>query len=114
MNETEFDNRIMAEDPLMLTEIGERFNISRERVRQIQAQISRNLAKNLRSSEIRPSMRRVGLRNHGGVEVASHWCHGFLFGLCFIEKHPPNRRPGKAAKQAGRRWRKKGLTASMP
>ncbi len=51
-----FDNRIMAEDPLTLREIGERFNTSRESVRQIQAKISRNLERNLRSSEIRPSM----------------------------------------------------------
>jgi len=50
------DNRIMAEDPLTLEEIGQRFNTSRERVRQIQVKISRNLARNLRSSEIRPSM----------------------------------------------------------
>jgi len=34
-----------------LREIGERFNTSRETVRQIQAKISKNLAKNLRSSE---------------------------------------------------------------
>ena len=51
-----FDNRIMAEEPLTLREIGERFNTSRESVRQIQAKISKNLARNLRSSEIRPSM----------------------------------------------------------
>ena len=51
-----FDHRIMAEDPLTLREIGERFNVSRESVRQIQAKISRNLASNLRSSDIRPSM----------------------------------------------------------
>ncbi len=51
-----FDNRIMAEDPLTLREIGERFDTSRESVRQLQVKISRNLAKNLRSSGIRPSM----------------------------------------------------------
>ena len=58
LNEKEcfiLDNRIMAEDPLTLREIGERFNTSRESVRQIQAKISRNLARNLRSSELRPS-----------------------------------------------------------
>jgi RNA polymerase sigma-32 factor len=58
LNEKEcfiFDNRIMAEDdPLTLEEIGERFNTSRERVRQIEAKISRTLARNLRSSGIRP------------------------------------------------------------
>ena len=51
-----FDNRIMAEDPLTLEKIGDRFNISRERVRQILATISRNLAISLESSELRPSM----------------------------------------------------------
>jgi RNA polymerase sigma-32 factor len=59
LNEKEcfiLENRIMAENPLTLREIGERFNTSRESVRQIQARISRNLAKNLRSNEIRPSM----------------------------------------------------------
>ena len=59
LNEKEcfiLDNRIMAEDPLTLREIGERFNTSRESVRQIQVKISRNLANNLRSSELRPSM----------------------------------------------------------
>ena len=50
------DNRIMADDPLTLREIGERFNTSRESVRQIQVKISRNLVRSLRSSEIRPSM----------------------------------------------------------
>ena len=59
LNEKEcfiFDNRIMAENPLTLREIGERFNTSRERVRQIQMKISRNLVKKLRSSEILQSM----------------------------------------------------------
>jgi RNA polymerase sigma-32 factor len=59
LNEKEcfiLDNRIMAEDPLTLREIGERFNTSRESIRQIQVKISRNLASNLRSSELRPSM----------------------------------------------------------
>lgn len=51
-----FDNRMVAEDPLTPREIGEQFNISRERVRQIQVRISTNLERNLRLSEIRPSM----------------------------------------------------------
>jgi RNA polymerase sigma-32 factor len=58
LNEKEcfiLDNRIMAEDPLTLEEIGQRFNTSRERVRQIEVKISKNLARNLRSSKIRPS-----------------------------------------------------------
>jgi RNA polymerase sigma-32 factor len=45
-------NRILAEDPLTLREIGERFSTSRESVRQIQTRISKRLAKNLRRSEI--------------------------------------------------------------
>ena len=44
------DNRIMAEDPLTLREIGTRFKTSRENVRQMQVKISKDLAKNLRSS----------------------------------------------------------------
>jgi RNA polymerase sigma-32 factor len=48
------DNRILSEEPLTLREIGERFSTSRESVRQIQAKISRNLARSLRSSEISP------------------------------------------------------------
>ena len=59
LNEKEsfiFDNRIMAENPVTLREIGERFGTSRESVRQIQTKISKNLARDLRSSEIRPSM----------------------------------------------------------
>jgi RNA polymerase sigma-32 factor len=51
-----FDNRIMAENPLTLREIGERFSTSRESVRQLQVKISRSLAKDLRSSEMRPSV----------------------------------------------------------
>jgi RNA polymerase sigma-32 factor len=59
LNEKEcfvLDNRILAEDPLTLREIGERFNTSRESIRQVQVRLSKNLAKNLRSSEIRPSL----------------------------------------------------------
>lgn len=42
LNEKElyvFENRIMAEEPLTLQDIGERFNISRERVRQIENKV---------------------------------------------------------------------------
>jgi RNA polymerase sigma-32 factor len=49
------DNRIMAEDPLTLRQIAERFSRSRESIRQIEANISRRLEKNLRSSEVIPS-----------------------------------------------------------
>ena len=40
-----FDNRIMAEKPLTLQELGDRYSISRERVRQIQEKIVKNLKK---------------------------------------------------------------------
>ena len=38
-----FDNRIIAEDPLVLQEIGDKYHISRERVRQIQERIIKNI-----------------------------------------------------------------------
>ncbi len=50
------DNRMMAEDPLTLREIGEVYKTSRENVRQIQVKISKSLAKNLRSSFAEPAM----------------------------------------------------------
>jgi RNA polymerase sigma-32 factor len=59
LNEKEcfiLDNRIVAEDPLTLREIGEHFNTSRESIRQIQAKILRDLARNLKSSEIGSSV----------------------------------------------------------
>ncbi len=40
-----FDNRIMAEKPLTLQELGDRYQISRERVRQIQERIVKNIKK---------------------------------------------------------------------
>ena len=40
-----FENRIMAEKPVTLRELGEKYNISRERVRQLQAKILKNLKK---------------------------------------------------------------------
>ena len=49
------EHRIMAEEPLTLREIGERFKTSRESIRQIQARVSRNLVRNLKSSGIRPN-----------------------------------------------------------
>jgi RNA polymerase sigma-32 factor len=55
LNEKEcfiFNNRILAEDPLTLREIGERFCTSRESIRQIQTRISKRLTKKLRLSEI--------------------------------------------------------------
>lgn len=40
-----FDNRIMADPPLTLQDFGDKYNISRERVRQIQARIVNNIKK---------------------------------------------------------------------
>lgn len=40
-----FENRILAEKPMTLQELGEKYKISRERVRQIQEKIVRNLKK---------------------------------------------------------------------
>jgi RNA polymerase sigma-32 factor len=40
-----FDNRIMAEEPLTLQDFGDKYHISRERVRQIQAKIVNNIKK---------------------------------------------------------------------
>jgi RNA polymerase sigma-32 factor len=59
LNEKEcfiFDNRMVADDPLTLREIGEHFNTSKESIRQIQAKTLRDLARNLKSSEIRSSV----------------------------------------------------------
>ena len=40
-----FDNRIMAENPLTLQQLGDKYHISRERVRQIQERIIKNIRK---------------------------------------------------------------------
>ena len=40
-----FESRIMADNPLTLQELGDKYNISRERVRQIQARIVNNIKK---------------------------------------------------------------------
>lgn len=40
-----FDNRIMAENPMTLQELGDKYHISRERARQIQERIIRNIEK---------------------------------------------------------------------
>jgi RNA polymerase sigma-32 factor len=40
-----FDNRIMAENPVTLQELGDKYDISRERVRQIQERIVKNIKK---------------------------------------------------------------------
>ena len=38
-----FDHRLLAEDPMTLQEIGDRYGISRERVRQIEARLKKKL-----------------------------------------------------------------------
>ena len=38
-----FDERLVSEDPRTLQEIGERFGISRERVRQLETRVTNNL-----------------------------------------------------------------------
>ena len=43
------ENRIMSEEPLTLRDIGDRFHVSRESVRQMQTRISRTLVGTLRS-----------------------------------------------------------------
>jgi RNA polymerase sigma-32 factor len=53
LNEKEkyiLEYRIMSEEPITLREIGERFNTSRESVRQLQTKITKNLTRNLRSA----------------------------------------------------------------
>jgi RNA polymerase sigma-32 factor len=40
-----FDNRIMSENPVTLQDLGDKYNISRERVRQIQVKIVNNIKK---------------------------------------------------------------------
>jgi RNA polymerase sigma-32 factor len=55
LNEREkriFQARRLAEDPITLREIGERFNTSRESVRQLQTKITKNLTRNLRSGVV--------------------------------------------------------------
>ena len=50
------EHRIIAENPVTLREIGERFNTSREGVRQMEMKVSKDLIRYLRgSSELRPS-----------------------------------------------------------
>ena len=49
------ENRIMAEDPMTLREIGERFNTSRESVRQTQVKVSKTLVRTLRSNVVHPT-----------------------------------------------------------
>jgi len=40
-----FDNRIMAEKPLTLRELGDKYHVSRERIRQLQEKILKNIKK---------------------------------------------------------------------
>jgi RNA polymerase sigma-32 factor len=47
------EKRILAEEPITLREIGDRFNTSRESIRQMQAKISKSLVRNLKASPLR-------------------------------------------------------------
>jgi RNA polymerase sigma-32 factor len=44
-----FDDRLVAEDPLTLQELGDRFSISRERVRQLEQRLTTRLREYLRT-----------------------------------------------------------------
>lgn len=46
------DNRIMSDDPMTLREIGDRFQVSRESIRQTQCRISSTLMKTLKSKAV--------------------------------------------------------------
>jgi RNA polymerase sigma-32 factor len=70
LNERErfiFDNRIVAEDPMTLSEIGEHFSTSRENVRQMEVRITKKLARVLRSGQVRPFLVRSGANHPKGV-----------------------------------------------
>jgi RNA polymerase sigma-32 factor len=54
-----FDHRLLADDPLTLQEIGDRYGISRERVRQIESRVKRKLKVHL--EERFPDLRGVDL-----------------------------------------------------
>ncbi len=47
-----FDERIMSQNPLTLQEIGDRYSISRERARQLEAKVIKNLTKFVKSKGI--------------------------------------------------------------
>ena len=55
-----FDHRLLAEDPMTLQEIGDRYGISRERVRQLENRVKRKLKAHLEGHF--PDLRGVGLR----------------------------------------------------
>ena len=47
-----FDKRMIAEDPLTLQQLGDQFGVSRERVRQLEARITRKLREFLKDIDI--------------------------------------------------------------
>jgi RNA polymerase sigma-32 factor len=52
-----FDSRLLAEDPVTLRELGERFDVSRERVRQLEADLKNRLKEFLTSfAEVHDAM----------------------------------------------------------
>lgn len=61
LNEKElyiFENRLMAEEPLTLQEIGDHFNVSRERARQIEKGVTAKVTKHLIGSGGEPELQR--------------------------------------------------------
>jgi RNA polymerase sigma-32 factor len=63
-------NRIMASEPLTLQEIGERFKVSRERVRQIERQALRKLKAELSKVDNEESLRVVALASAQSARAA--------------------------------------------
>lgn len=62
LNEKElyiFENRLMAEEPLTLQEIGDHFNVSRERARQIEKGVTAKVTKHLVDSKTQPERPRT-------------------------------------------------------
>lgn len=51
-----FDRRILSEDPVTLRELGAKYDVSRERVRQIQAAIVQRLARSLKRDDSAPNL----------------------------------------------------------
>ena len=73
-DKTIFDERLLAEEPLTLQEIGERYGISRERVRQIEERLKRRLREYLQDAmkdveevEIVPEEASPGRRRNRGA-----------------------------------------------
>jgi RNA polymerase sigma-32 factor len=51
-----FDHRVVAEDPMSLQDLGQRFGISRERVRQVETKILKKFKRHVQDEGLRPRM----------------------------------------------------------